>query len=64
MQEYLETFIAQVDHSDHWNGALYGPDLEPDRQTGTGPAGPVRSGPARSNFLDRPVFAGFLPVFF
>ncbi len=30
-------------------------DLEPDR---------YRCGPARSNFSDRPVFTGFLPVFF
>jgi hypothetical protein len=34
--------------------SIPGKDLEPDRQTG----------PARSNFSDRPVFTGFLPVFF
>ena len=36
--------------------------LEPDRQTGTGPAGLPVAGPIRSNLSDRPVFTGFLPV--
>ncbi len=34
--------------------------LEPDRQTGTGPAGLLVAGPARSYFSNRPVFNGFL----
>jgi hypothetical protein len=35
----------------------------PHIRLGTGPAGPVRSSPVRSNFPDRPVFTGFYRSF-
>ena len=41
---------------------LDGTELEPVRQSGSGPAGPDRTGPDRTRSPNRPDKTGFLPV--